>query len=487
MSFVFHRVQKVLRTGLCIIPVLILGPGAQTVRAQLGFTVQYRPETDNNDVPDRKLIVLRYGNGMLTPVDTVPLPMSPPFSSDVSISEKFGPGLFVLSMEGGSSFELILNKGKQPVVSGTPDELMDGRARIGRSLENEAYYSLVHLSSIADARSASLREEWSSLRIIDPQYYQKSVRVEEELFRLQRAFNRQLDSLGLLYAHTYTAIELVPTAYFPIPSEQQRAAYETNSAFLYHHFFDALNFSAHRLADNHIFRNRLRHYLTKIVPAEDEYQKQAIDRILKLAKFDPGNFAHVVELLVTYYFIGRRDELVIYTYERYTEDDCSLDQKLQVYEIVTGLNLNRPGDPARELLLPDTSGYMVSLLETALSNRVTILLFWSSHCSVCMDEIPFVMRLYDRYRNQGLAVYAVNLDSQRNHWTEAVGRLASRWADVNESASIKESQVERQYMVRQTPTLFVLDRNGRVLSKNLFGPELESALVMLLDEGGRVD
>lgn len=480
MSLFIQEVQKLLCIAQCFFPCLILAFSTQQSRAQLGFTVQHDAVDAEHEVIDRNVVVMRYGSGMLTLVDTFLLSNSPPFSTDISISEKFESGLFVLSIDGGRSFELILNDGKQPVITGTPEELMSGSGRIGRSLENEAYFSFVHLSAIADAKSEALRQEWSSLRVIDPQYYQKSLRVEENLFQLQRAFNRQLDSLGLLYASTYTANKLVPIAYFPLPSEAQKLEYETNSAFLYYHFFDGLDFAAYEVADNHIFHNRLRYYLSKIVPNEDEFQKLAIDRLLRLAEVNPNNFSHVAELLVAHYFNLRRDELVIYTHERYTENDCSLEQKLRVDDIVAGLNFNRKGNRAQELLLPDTAGTMRSLIETALANRVTMLLFWSSHCSVCMDEIPFFMRLFEQYEGEGLAVYAVNLDTQSQDWTATVKRFDPRWIDVQEPHSVQNSQVEKRYLVRQTPTLYLLNHNGEIISKNVFGSELKSILEGIL-------
>lgn len=456
--------------------VLIVGCCTQTVWAQLKFNIHFRPDTTVAQPSHLQLALWRYEKGRMVAVDTVAVTTTYPYKTTVSVPTQFNPGLYILSFDGGHRLELILTKGEQFTVSGSLAELKDGVGRIDYSFENEAYYQFMALSAKADAQAARLQQVHFAISTIEPRYYERQMELEEQAFQLQKQFNKQLDSLQLLYSDTYVADKLVPVASFPAPSVEQKKHYQTNTAFLFTHYFNTLSFDDEALPDNHIFHNRIRYYLQSVAPEGDEHQQQAIDHLLKLAELNTVNYEHMIETLIGYYYNQRRDELVLYVYERYTESNCTEGAMPGVEDIVTGLSINRPGDQVRELTMPDTSGTNISLLKTARAHKATILLFWSSHCSVCMGEFPFLTQLQEKYSNSRLAIYAVNLDVDRNDWINVIRQAGIDWIHVNEFKPWKESQVEQNYKIRQTPTLYLINEEGIILSKGLFGSALETSL-----------
>jgi len=60
--------------------------------------------------------------------------------------------------------------------------------------------------------------------------------------------------------------------------------------------------------------------------------------------------------------------------------------------------------------MADTAG-IVRSLENHLGKDVVLLDFWSIYCVSCVQEMPSLVALYEKYKEQGFIVYGVDLDS----------------------------------------------------------------------------
>lgn len=70
-----------------------------------------------------------------------------------------------------------------------------------------------------------------------------------------------------------------------------------------------------------------------------------------------------------------------------------------------------PGDKAPMWPPIADMGGEVRSLEDHLGKDVVLLDFWSIYCVSCIQEMPSLVALYDKYGDQGFAVYGVDLDS----------------------------------------------------------------------------
>src|SRR6267142_2598786 len=98
-----------------------------------------------------------------------------------------------------------------------------------------------------------------------------------------------------------------------------------------------------------------------------------------------------------------------------------------------------------------------------LRGRVVLVDFWTFGCYNCRNTLPAVKRLDARYREQGLTVVGVhspetggekNLASVRRE----VASLTIKYAVVTDN----EFELWRAYNVDAWPTIFVLDKAGRI-------------------------
>lgn len=100
---------------------------------------------------------------------------------------------------------------------------------------------------------------------------------------------------------------------------------------------------------------------------------------------------------------------------------------------------------------------------TGLSGRVVLVEFWTFGCYNCRNTLPYVNRWHDRYSNKGLTIVGVHspeFDNEKNaeNVRKNVASLGIRFPVVTDN----DYQTWRAYKVEAWPTLFLLDKTGRV-------------------------
>lgn len=129
-------------------------------------------------------------------------------------------------------------------------------------------------------------------------------------------------------------------------------------------------------------------------------------------------------------------------------------------------NFSAPTPTGEELALNDVLG------------KATILDFWAAWCKPCRAENPNVVRIYNKYKEQGLSILGVSLDRRAEDWKKAITDDGLEWHHVSNVRYFDE--IADLYNVSAIPATFILDENGIIVAKNLRGPELEAKVSELL-------
>lgn len=137
------------------------------------------------------------------------------------------------------------------------------------------------------------------------------------------------------------------------------------------------------------------------------------------------------------------------------------------------------GQPAPELNLPDVNGNIIAL--SSCKGHYTILDFWASWCGPCREENPNLVKVYNQYKDKGLMIYGVSLDKAKEPWVEAIAADKLNWIHVGE-LKYWASEAAKSYQVNAIPSNFILDKEGKIISKNLRGADLEAFLKKLFTE-----
>jgi cytochrome c biogenesis protein CcmG/thiol:disulfide interchange protein DsbE len=119
-----------------------------------------------------------------------------------------------------------------------------------------------------------------------------------------------------------------------------------------------------------------------------------------------------------------------------------------------------------------------------LRGQVVLINFWATWCPPCRAEMPAIQQVYERYREQGFTVLAVN---QQEGATQ-VGPFADQMGLTFPILMDRDGSVSARYQVNGLPSTFFVDRAGVVQNVTLGGPMtaafIESQVTSLLATDG---
>jgi peroxiredoxin len=93
--------------------------------------------------------------------------------------------------------------------------------------------------------------------------------------------------------------------------------------------------------------------------------------------------------------------------------------------------------------------------------KVVVLDFWSIYCASCIEEMPKLVDIYNEFRDKGLVMIGVNLDSFGIH--RVVKFMQGMETKINFPVIIdKNRQVAQSFHAMVLPTTLVIDVSGKI-------------------------
>jgi thiol-disulfide isomerase/thioredoxin len=127
------------------------------------------------------------------------------------------------------------------------------------------------------------------------------------------------------------------------------------------------------------------------------------------------------------------------------------------------------------------SGDQKKAVNDLLGSKMTFVTFWASWCMPCREELPILESLYNEYKNKGLGIVAVNLDSP-----DKTGEIKSLVDQLKLSFPIlldQKNLYPKELLVQTLPTLLVLDPKGKIVECHVgVSPDSRKELRAIVEE-----
>lgn len=233
-----------------------------------------------------------------------------------------------------------------------------------------------------------------------------------------------------------------------------------------------------------VYRRMLADYAARLleaaenVAARGEVQDWWLDQLpgfVKKFPNAPDAADAMIEIAKNEEFGGKLDEA-----EKAYREVARRHPKLDAGRLGAGA-LRRLGLEGRKLSLSGTaiSGRKVGIQD--YKGKVVLVLFWSTWCGPCKQEVPQLVQLHAKYKRNGFEVLGVNLDDPQ---ANVKGHLQSfkmtGWNHLMDPGGMQKGKLAQEFGIISLPTMFLVDRDGKVISRSVSLGDLQKGLPNVL-------
>ena len=266
-----------------------------------------------------------------------------------------------------------------------------------------------------------------------------------------------------------------------MPDIPQELAPKDQLAWVKEHFYDNIDFSDDRILYSDILPKKIIEYLKLYANRnlsremlEQEYMK-SVDHIMS---FVGGKNDEVEEMVINHMINGFQQlefqDVVTYIVNEYVLGNTCVDEerKATLEERIEGFDKMAIGKIIPDFSITTTKGENI----TQESNTpYRLIMFWASWCPHCMQDMPEIISNLNEVDQKQIEVITVSVDEVKEEWEEAKKGHPGWW---KESCDLKgwNGDMANDFYIYATPTILLLDRSGKILSKPVNSGQLKLAL-----------
>jgi peroxiredoxin len=383
--------------------------------------------------------------------------------------EPYEPGYYFVIMPDMNQVQLLLDQDQEFTLETNAGKVI-ADMKVTGSLDNELLYRNLRFEQQQRPLLTSLSQRLKGVSNESPQY--QELKSQQD----QLAADRK--------AHLEKIFEEYPDAFFtkfkkagqnPEVKRPLRADGTLNAArqlFLYRtELWDNVDFSDERLLRTPVIFNKLRRYITELVPQHPDSIIRAADHLLERVNDYPEYYRFFVNWIGLNYEPGKStlmdaEAIYVHIVQNYITKDRAF--WLQDAEI-QGLQ-QRAGEMAASLIgkkgpdveSTDPQGRSRSIYE--IDAPYIIVFLFNPDCEHCIEETPKLVRFYRDWKRRGVEVFAIAIDTDADSWKRFIAQNNMDWINVFDPTN---KSFYGKYFVDNTPEIYVLNPDRIIVGKNL--------------------
>lgn len=158
----------------------------------------------------------------------------------------------------------------------------------------------------------------------------------------------------------------------------------------------------------------------------------------------------------------------------------SMERFTKLAERLERMNATAVGKQFTDVKSLTPEGKEIALSDYAGKGKYVLIDFWASWCGPCIQEMPNVKKAYAQYKDKGFEIVAISLDGEADAWKQSIKDLGITWPQMSDLKAW-DSEAAKLYGVSGIPHTILLDKDGKILEKNLRGEKISETLAKLLD------
>jgi len=257
---------------------------------------------------------------------------------------------------------------------------------------------------------------------------------------------------------------------------------DTNVYWLRSHFWDYTNLRSKSTIINPFFEKNRKIYFEQVLGHDPDTVIKHLNTLLNSPMDD--QVRKVLVSTATYHYetsnyMGE-DKVFVWLAQTFYNsgfaDWMDKDDLAKIKEKSDGLSTELIGNPARDFAFDTKDRGRIKLSD--VQSPITILYFWDSTCGHCKKETPRLKEFYEEYKDKGVEVVAITLENEFTSWNKYIDENELTWINGYES-DFERPNFLWYYYIPSTPKKLVLDKNKKIIAKNL---DVETTLRSFIDD-----
>lgn len=251
-------------------------------------------------------------------------------------------------------------------------------------------------------------------------------------------------------------------------------------------YWQYIDFDDERILRTPVYHSKLKNYFENIVIKHPDTVKREADRIIDSTRGNNEIFEYTVWFLTNKYErsqIMGLDAVFVYLVENYYKtgevfwlDDDRLNNIIERAKRLKPTLIGKTA-PDIKMYLPDKSPKNLHDVEA----KYTVIYFWDTECPHCKTKTPKLKDLYEKYKNYGLKIFAVNTQTDSEKWLNYVEKNNLHdWVNVNDARN--KSGFRDKYDIYSIPLVFLLDENKKIIAKHIGIEQVQEIISRDLEE-----
>ncbi len=419
-----------------------------------------------------------YGSDLFL-VDSAPLDEKGKF-----ILNSFIPrmkGLYKIGFDKeNASYIVLSDQEKEVTITADYEDLINDIIFVNSSRENDAYRLLIGKLDLYKEKMTEIINLQESISPIDPFFAHKTKGYENRSNLLVQELNVELLQIQETCPDTFISDTLINLCLLPrlFDHAELNETYDNDRAFKHDYYFENVDFADEGIVNSPFLAEKYNSYLRDFTLHTPDGFRESADIMLNKAKESSAVLEFTIQYLIDVFSMNSYPELAEYVIDNYVEK-CGSTLSGNTLEKIESINRSRVGQKAPEIISTDIDGNLVAL-SSMIGKKALMVYFWASWCAYCEVENITLVRIYNKFKERGFDIYAFAMESDKTEWVDAIKNQQLIWTNVSD-LSDWNSEGARTYNISGTPTIYLLDEEGRIIARNLSSDELELKLEEILN------
>ena len=408
-------------------------------------------------------------------------------------NEKLLPGVYSIVFPGKNKlFDFLVDKEQEISIKADTSDLIN-KTTVTGSKENILFQQY---QKFVATKGANLQAEINSYKASKTK--SDSLLHEKNYNNLNKELNDYRDKIITENPESMLAALLTsmkePKVLIAKPVTREDSV--NNYNYYKQHYWDGITFMDDRIIRTPFFLPKVEKYFREVLsPAPDSIIQES-DYLLLRARTAPEMYKFLLNWLTDEYIYPKymgQDAVFVHLFERYHSKGVSSWLNEKQMTVISNraymLMSNLIGEQAANLEMVDSSGKSMPLYN--VSAPYTIVCFWDPTCSHCRQEVPEMDSMYHaKWQREGVSIYGVLTDTkEQSKWKEFMNKYnLQSWINVYQTdqqkkieEDAKKPSYKQLYDVTQTPTLYLLDKDKRIIAKKLTWQQMDDVLQMKIN------